>query len=304
MNTSWLNYIGPVLRYTVNGNHYPGWLEPDRIIYDHQLVLFLDGDTSMQIGSESYVCPHNSYIIIPPATVHRSEVTSTTHCTRHCILFDWIYSGLEHDRPMYSYLPDPVDNQLIRPTPRSVPSGIFHGRIPDAQCLSLYDDMHSCFHSDNVINHLRSRALLLDLLIRLLAGRHGTINQSAPDLATRIQQLLTPLALVAIADMPPLRETLEELNITYSYACRCFRQRFSTTPHAYIMSQRINLAQRRLLHEQTNVETVAHQSGFSSPQHFTRCFRQYCGYSPSEWRHQSNRQITRSPHNYQSKKTK
>ena len=54
MATDWLLRISPCLRpalvglpedcaYTGRGNQPPGWLEPFRVIYDHQLVLVRHG---------------------------------------------------------------------------------------------------------------------------------------------------------------------------------------------------------------------------------------------------------------------
>jgi AraC-like DNA-binding protein len=54
---------------------------------------------------------------------------------------------------------------------------------------------------------------------------------------------------------------------------------------------RVRLAMRRLC-EPVKLTSLASELGFASPQHFSTCFRQITGISPSEWRKRSPRAPT------------
>jgi AraC-like DNA-binding protein len=65
---------------------------------------------------------------------------------------------------------------------------------------------------------------------------------------------------------------------------RAFRLRFGTTPHAYVILKRIELAQNLMLTTDDSLSQIALACGMTDQSHFTRTFRRIIGQSPSQWR--------------------
>ena len=61
--------------------------------------------------------------------------------------------------------------------------------------------------------------------------------------------------------------------------------RMGTTPSAYILNKRLELAAERLLATpEASITEIAFEHGFNDSGYFTRCFRRHFGSSPSIWR--------------------
>jgi AraC family transcriptional regulator len=63
-----------------------------------------------------------------------------------------------------------------------------------------------------------------------------------------------------------------------------FRQRMGTSPHRYVVEQRLKHAKRLLRDHARSILEVALLSGFESQSHFGRVFRRVVGMTPSEYR--------------------
>lgn len=61
-----------------------------------------------------------------------------------------------------------------------------------------------------------------------------------------------------------------------------FKSHTGSTPHAYLLKCRVDSA-KKLLKGKRSVASIAQELGFSSPQHFTKAFRETTGVAPSRW---------------------
>jgi AraC-like DNA-binding protein len=61
---------------------------------------------------------------------------------------------------------------------------------------------------------------------------------------------------------------------------RDFERVYKTTPGKWLMEKRLNHAMHLLTNIGKTVSEAAFESGFESPSHFSRSFRQRFGYSP------------------------
>lgn len=68
---------------------------------------------------------------------------------------------------------------------------------------------------------------------------------------------------------------------------RGFRQLFGKSVYAFLQAERLKLAARCLQTQSSPVAHIALDLGFSSPQHFSRAFRQQFGTPPASYRHLS-----------------
>lgn len=85
--------------------------------------------------------------------------------------------------------------------------------------------------------------------------------------------------------------TLESLasnaNLSKYHFLRLFKKEFGLTPHAFIVNERLNRA-NKLIQNGLSISEASIQVGFNDQSHFTRNFKKYFGYTPSYLRKNSN----------------
>jgi AraC family transcriptional regulator len=67
------------------------------------------------------------------------------------------------------------------------------------------------------------------------------------------------------------------------HLCRDFKSAVGTTPHQYVMRERIREAERLLATRRASVAEVAFTTGFASQSHFTEMFRRATGRTPRRY---------------------
>lgn len=77
----------------------------------------------------------------------------------------------------------------------------------------------------------------------------------------------------------------ERCHISESHFKTKFRVQMGITPLGYITSQRIELAKRMLKYSGESITDIAISLNFSSSNYYSSVFKQYTGYSPSEFRY-------------------
>jgi Response regulator containing CheY-like receiver domain and AraC-type DNA-binding domain len=76
----------------------------------------------------------------------------------------------------------------------------------------------------------------------------------------------------------------EAVNLSRSHFSVLFKQAVGKTFLEYVMDQRMEKAKRQLKHTRHKSYEVAGEVGFSDYKYFTRCFKEYTGMTPTEWR--------------------
>lgn len=82
------------------------------------------------------------------------------------------------------------------------------------------------------------------------------------------------------------RELASLVRLSYSHFNRAFKVSFHETPTSYIMRQRVQLAQEKMLSTGHPLSRVALECGLCDQAHFSRMFRRVVGQSPRLWRRQ------------------
>lgn len=85
-----------------------------------------------------------------------------------------------------------------------------------------------------------------------------------------------------------LEDFMRKLPLHYDYVRKLYKKETGFTPHDYLLSRRMQLAQALLTSGMTNtystytVAQIAEMCGFSDPLYFSRVFKKYFGVSPTE----------------------
>jgi iron complex transport system substrate-binding protein len=69
------------------------------------------------------------------------------------------------------------------------------------------------------------------------------------------------------------------IGLHYHYICKLFKETYGTSPHAYLLSKRMDHA-AHLLSEGQSVSAVSAALGYSSPYNFSRAYKKHFGYPP------------------------
>lgn len=282
----WLRHICPAVHIAGQAPHRPGWVEAMRTIYDHELVLFAGGPFVVEIAGERYECPDRSFLIVPPGRLHVSRLAGGRGGVRRWGHFDWT---AEHDRgpwPLWTYHPAAPDAAALRPAPAFVPHGALHaaGNV-DPKVFDLADDLCRRWAGEDALERSTCRAVLLDILIRLLEPRGRAPEQNHRDvrLVQDIRRALESLAYEPMADAEPVQRRLERLGYSYAHLCRLFHRHVGVTPLGYVNALRIERARYLLRDGGLSVSQTAHTLGFAGLGYFSRLFRQRTGVSPRQY---------------------
>ena len=80
------------------------------------------------------------------------------------------------------------------------------------------------------------------------------------------------------------RELAQTVGMSQYYFSKLFKMSTGTTPHQYVMRQRVERAQEHLRETRTALAEVATLVGFETQSHFTSVFRRLVGATPKHYR--------------------
>ena len=81
-----------------------------------------------------------------------------------------------------------------------------------------------------------------------------------------------------------LNELAKQCGLSSSHFSRAFRQSTGTSPHRWLLYQRVEKAKRLLRDRQSSLSEVALACGFADQSHLTRVFAKLLGVGPAAWR--------------------
>jgi RpiB/LacA/LacB family sugar-phosphate isomerase len=108
----------------------------------------------------------------------------------------------------------------------------------------------------------------------------------------RLQRVLSHIRENLCRDVS-VAELAELVSMSQCYFAKLFKMSTGTTPHQYIMRQRVQRAQQVLCETQTPLAEVASAAGFQTQSYFTSVFRRQVGTTPKIYRetHQAATQM-------------
>ncbi|MTI30281.1 helix-turn-helix domain-containing protein, partial [Xanthovirga aplysinae] len=92
----------------------------------------------------------------------------------------------------------------------------------------------------------------------------------------------------SIENPPTLRELSKLIQLNEYKLKKGFKELFGTTVFGYIHKIRMNIAKNLLLESDKSAKEIAFETGYSSPQHFSKAFKKEFGVAPKSIRHYPN----------------
>ncbi|NRA39686.1 MAG: helix-turn-helix transcriptional regulator [Planctomycetes bacterium] len=284
---TWLQRIAPHPRIVGSTPGQSYYLDPRRVIYDHELLLFAKGGSfEVVFNEERYELGSNSFIIIPPGRWHVSRGIESENVKRAWIHFDWIYDPRPVPELDLTYAPAEPEQNKYHYAPEFMPSAVMHGKIHNPQQIfSLQQRIQERF---NTSQRASTRALVLELLLELLdpEGHSGAQNNVQISHALEIRNALDKIAHMPFDQAPAVREYLDDRGQSYDHQARIFKKAYAVTPLQYINALRIEQACNLLRDTSLTVSAIAEQLGYNDAVYFGRSFKKYSGLTPQGFRRQ------------------
>lgn len=274
----WLEQISPTAYLAGHHRFGKGVINNWRVIGDQEVFLFEEGGGTLTIAGQEYICPENSFIIIPCGKRHISYCT-TESAYLHWIHFDWVRTPGGH--PPVVMEPAVPDPSMYHPAPSFVPPEVLHGAVEDQTVYALSRMLTHRLYAKRVPEKLTARAVLLEIVLRLL-GRE-TAAPSADDPCRDAEEMrirLTEFANQPVSAMPPMESVLSEHGKSYSRQERLFKSTFGISPHQYITQLRVERIRQALLLRSDPVPVIAEEFGFKDLGYFSRYVKKHAGKGP------------------------
>ena len=76
----------------------------------------------------------------------------------------------------------------------------------------------------------------------------------------------------------------EDYNFSSSYLTKIFREQTGKPPIRYLIEYRVQVAKGLLRNTNLNVKEIAEKTGFIDQFYFSKCFKSYCGLTPTQYK--------------------
>ena len=259
-----------------------GKIEPNRRLYDFELVWFSSGKARVIVGNEVYECLPGSVIIIPPEAVHCTVADSAVE--RWCIHFDWYGDCRCHDDPQekesYFVYDTPANDRFVPSLAAAIPDlpGVTFPHFCRSVPGEVYKYIRDFFslHGRDVLGADGSFLLALS----------GALN-SHPHTSQAVSVLLKAKSCI---DREFSSSTLtasavaESCGITVNYLNRLFKETFGVTTTGFIISRRLEYAETLLADSGLSIKMAAEMCGFNDHNYFIRLFKAKKGITPGTLR--------------------
>lgn len=268
-----------------HGAWHGGMIEPNRKLYDYELILFAEGKCRVISEEQTFFCDGGTVLIIPPGREHCT--TADSECYRYCIHFDWYGDcrAYEEKREFFIY-PDAGNKFEAEYAAKDLPEMIFPAcfKIREDEFARLVILFRHFFavQPDTLGGRLQQKGIFEQILGTVLdsADAESYKKQGNP-LFFKGKRLLDMH--FADADIE-IRQIAAELGITPNHFNKIFRKYLGTTPSLYLQNRRLLHSEFLLENTTKSVKEIAHLCGFADANYFIRCFRKKNNITPARFR--------------------
>ena len=249
----------------------------ERILFDHEIVLFLQGRGVFRFGAEELPFTPHSLFVVPPFSPHAIEAErgkAVEHVAVHFDLGEMPHAAKPSRRGPYEVrlshglsLPRRVD--------LSPDDGI------EADCL----DLLRAFSAIEPFAATEAGAILTRVLITLMRKRPTA--EPAGDGHGRVRVLVEKaIAFIEanVAQKLSAEDLAGQAGLSESHFNRVFRAQTGYAPMEYLRRFRVQRAKDLLANVDLAVKEIARQAGFDDAYHFSKVFRQIAGVTPTAYR--------------------
>ena len=248
--------------------HPPGYLfdpERGRILQEYQLLYIVKGRGEFANQTTSYDIVKGTLVLLRPGVWHSYKPSKNEGWTEYFIGF----SGEMADKAIENLFAE--DEQIFNVGLKQEMVDLYQRAIEVAA-----EDRPS------------AQQLLCGIVMHLL-GNLSYIAHSAIT-ADRMDQIIEQAKAIMqekASQNIDLDMLAEQLNVSYSWFRKVFREYTGYPPAKYFMLVKLRRAQYLLVNTQESIKEIAFSLGFKSPEHFYTTFKRVMGSTPSIYRKSS-----------------
>ncbi|ANE45258.1 hypothetical protein SY83_01725 [Paenibacillus swuensis] len=287
----------PILRETDFGEVSPSvhWAQlhttrkkqeyPLRRIYDHELLLLLDGRLTARIHDREFSLSSGELLFIPAGVPHELRVHSE----------EALFLGVHFD--YYDELEIAYDLDIIvdERSPRVedfCAEAVMPGCSPWSASPVLPYSSEILADMQRLIREFGSKlpgtpAVCKGLMLQILTGLYRMQMDQAQALPPNAGERLSVVTswLEEHYREPCSNQTLARLiHVHEDYMAKLFKQMYGMTPNKYLQFIRHRKAKDLLRHTDLTVEEIGRDVGYEDLHYFSRTFRKWEGVSPRGYR--------------------
>lgn len=243
----------------------------------YEFYFFLEGNISIQIGTETYPVRHGDILLMPPKVPHRSIIHSLDVPYRRFVF--WI--SQEYCNHLLQLSPDYVYLMQYVQTSKNY---VFHNdkisfNTVQSKVLRLLEEMHSNRFGRDAQISLCANDLVLCLNRMIYSRNVPRPQQDELDLYQQIieyidEHLDEDLSLDALA---------EEFYVSKYHIAHVFKNQLGISIHQYITKKRLALCREAILGK-ASITEIYQAFGFGDYSSFYRAFKKEYGISPKDYR--------------------
>jgi AraC-like DNA-binding protein len=252
----------------------PMWIG-ERIIFDHEIVLFLQGRGRFRFGSEVLPFSPHTLFVVPPFTPHGIEGERVVeHVAIH---FD--PGQLPHAAKPSRRGPYEVRLSHGLSLPRRVELSPDDGI--EADCL----DVLLAFAAIEPFAVIEAAAILTRVLISLMRKRPEPeqVGDGRGRVRVLVEKAITFIG-ANLAKKLSAEDLAAQAGLSESHFNRVFRAQTGYAPMEYLRRYRVQRAKDLLANVDLAVKEIARQTGFDDAYHFSKVFHQLAGVTPTAYR--------------------
>lgn len=252
--------------------------------YFAEFIYMKRGTVRMTANDQSFTASPGDLVLFPPSAVHSITAEDDTMPVFAAFKFDL---GKFPSRSSYS--PSPLS--IFRYAQENgMPMHFPADTAAEMGCEEIFSGCIREIHSYQYGYDVMLRAQIYMLLYRIIR-QWCDAGLSPEKCAAAESELYAVDRITEYIDShlgEPLRvsELAERCHLSYSAFAVKFRERYGTGCKEYIERMRIFKAEEYLLFTDLDIGFISQETGFSDCSHFIKCFRQYRGITPKQFRMQ------------------
>jgi len=284
-----INEITPYVRLVGEFGGVSGFVERNRIFYDHLLFHVLSGKGRVNVGTDSFHAEPGDVFLIRPGVVYSAKADKHDPYVRQFVQFDFIYRGNYDDLPVDVVFPKIPQSEKVRPTP-VFEEGLnlpVRSEMRDNPAIKrLFSGIFEEMYHKKPAFQLAVKAFLLQIILQIhrkalgVDSMEGETLETLPDVVAEGKKFIENNFRRKLS----LKEIARRGHVSAVYFERIFKKTLGYTPMGYVLRLRIQLARELIVNTKKTIDSIANEAGFNNAYYFSRVFKKIVGVCPTEYR--------------------
>lgn len=135
-------------------------------------------------------------------------------------------------------------------------------------------------YSELILKGLLYKLIIICLRERVISGMSVHSLEKKHDCLSNAIKYIK----VHLRENPSLKETAQNIHVSPSYLSKIFINQLHTSFSDFVLSEKVQCAQKLLVNSKLSMTQIALEAGFSSNAYFSDCFKRSIGLSPTQFR--------------------